>query len=79
MKPIGELCNVDKLGRIVIPKSVRNKLMLDDKSCLELFIDGENIIMQKYLPQCVFCGDRDNLEEYKGKCICSACKADICK
>lgn len=79
LKVVGELCNVDKLGRIVIPKRIRRIFELDQNSCLEMLIDDDKIIMKKYVPQCIFCGSTDELEEFKGKCVCKNCMNDLNK
>lgn len=73
LKVAGELCKVDKLGRIVIPKKIRQMFNLTDGSCLELLVDDDKIVLQEYIPQCIFCGTTDNLTEYKEKCICKDC------
>ena len=39
---------VDRLGRIVIPKEIRNTLRITVDDPLELFIDGENIVLKKF-------------------------------
>lgn len=79
LKVAGELCKVDKLGRIVIPKKIRQMFNLIDGSCLELLVDDDKIVLQEYIPQCIFCGTTDNLTEYKEKCICSDCIGNLSK
>lgn len=39
---------VDKLGRIVIPKEVRDMLRIERDDCLEIFIEDDKIILRKY-------------------------------
>lgn len=39
---------VDGLGRIVIPKEIRNKIKIDENDCLEFFYNSEYIIIKKY-------------------------------
>lgn len=73
MKAAGYLCRIDALGRVVIPKQLRNQFGLEDGVCLELFTTDTQIIMQKYQPGCVFCGNAENLTELNGKCICKDC------
>ena len=48
MKNTGIVRKIDRLGRIVIPKEIRNTLRILDDDNLELLVDGENIILRKY-------------------------------
>ena len=48
VKNTGMVRKVDRLGRIVIPKEIRNTLRITIDDPLELFIDGENIILKKF-------------------------------
>lgn len=52
MKLTGIVRRVDDLGRIVIPKTVRQQLQIREGAPLEIFIDenNERIIFQKYYP-----------------------------
>ena len=70
MKSTGIVRSTDYLGRIVIPKELRNVLDISEKDCLEIFTDGEQIILQKYQPACIFCGEAKDIVNYKGKNIC---------
>ena len=73
MKPAGFLCKIDKLGRIVIPKPLRNKLGIDTGDTIELFTEPDAIVMKKYAMRCMFCGNGDDLRDFQGKAICSDC------
>ena len=50
MKSTGIVRKVDELGRVVIPVELRRSLGVDVKDALEIFIDGDQIILQKYQP-----------------------------
>ncbi|HDR7470744.1 AbrB/MazE/SpoVT family DNA-binding domain-containing protein [Bacillus toyonensis] len=50
MKATGVTRKVDELGRVVIPKELRNTLGIKEKSPLEIFVEGEEIVLQKYQP-----------------------------
>jgi transcriptional pleiotropic regulator of transition state genes len=53
---------------------------LDTSSKLEIFVDGDTILLKKYRPAgaCDFCGEMDsNAVTYDGYCICSACRQKI--
>ncbi|MEK9198826.1 AbrB/MazE/SpoVT family DNA-binding domain-containing protein [Ureibacillus sp. FSL E2-3493] len=50
MKSTGIVRKVDELGRLVIPKELRKTLGIGEKDPIEIFIDGHQIILQKYAP-----------------------------
>ena len=47
MKSTGIIRRIDDLGRVVIPKEIRKNLNIKENDSLEIFIDGENIILKK--------------------------------
>lgn len=73
MKSTGVVRRVDELGRIVIPIELRRTLDIAEKDALEIYVDGEQIILKKYEPACIFCGDTRDVINYKGKNICQKC------
>lgn len=73
MKSTGIDRKVDELGRMVIPKELRDILGIDVKTPLEIFVDGETIILKKYNPGCTICGSMDDVEYFKGQRICREC------
>ncbi|KXY68781.1 MULTISPECIES: AbrB/MazE/SpoVT family DNA-binding domain-containing protein [Bacillus] len=48
MNSTGIVRKVDELGRIVIPKKIRETLDIHKKDPLEIFVEDESIILQKY-------------------------------
>lgn len=77
MKSTGIVRELDSLGRIVIPKSLRTIYGLNEKDGLEIFTDGDMLILRKYTPFCVFCGSSEGIISYKGKNICKRCVKEI--
>lgn len=80
MKSTGIVRGIDALGRIVLPKELRTSLKLDSNSKVEIFVDGETVLLKKYRPAgaCDFCGEIDpEAVQYGGYCICSACRRKI--
>lgn len=77
MKSTGIVRRVDELGRVVIPIELRRTLEIAEKDALEIYVDGEQIILKKYQPACIFCGNAKDVENYKGKNICQSCLAEI--
>ena len=77
MKSTGIVRKVDELGRIVLPKELRKTLTIDIKDSLEIYVEGEHIILKKYAPACIFCGDAKDVKNYRGKNICEACLTEL--
>lgn len=73
MKSTGIVRKVDELGRIVLPIELRRTLDIAEKDALEIYVDGDNIVLHKYQPACVFCDSTDDIIEYKGKNVCREC------
>ncbi len=73
MKSTGIVRKVDELGRVVIPIEIRNKFDIAEKDPIEIYVDGSCIILKKYEPNCIFCGNAKNLISYKDKLVCSKC------
>lgn len=79
MKATGIVRKMDELGRIVLPIELRRTLNIEEKDALEIYVDGENIILKKYEPACIFCGNAKNVINYKGKNICPDCMEELKK
>ena len=79
MKATGIVRKVDELGRIVLPIELRRTLNIEIKDPLEIYVDGESIMLKKYQPACVFCGSSDNIKQRKGKNVCSKCVEELQK
>lgn len=48
MRATGIVRRVDDLGRIVIPKEIRRKLLIKDGEPMELFIEDDGVVFKKY-------------------------------
>ena len=79
MKSTGIVRKLDELGRAVLPMGLRRSLDINEKDPIEIFVDGETIVLKKYEPTCVFCNNTKNLELFKGKNICPECMSDFKK
>ena len=79
MKSTGIVRRVDELGRIVIPMELRRLLGIGEKDPLEIYVDGDLIILRKYVPSqaCIFCGNANDVINYKGKNVCKECLTAI--
>ena len=70
MKSTGIVRKVDELGRIVLPIELRRTLDIEVKDALEIYVDGSQIILKKYEPACIFCGNAKNVIHFKGRILC---------
>ncbi len=77
MKSTGIVRKVDELGRVVLPIELRRTLNIMEKDALEIYVDGESVILKKYEPACIFCGNAKDVAHFKGKNVCDSCISDI--
>ena len=77
MKSTGIVRKVDGLGRVVIPIELRRTLGIDIQDALEIYVDGESVVLKKYHPNCIFCNSTDDLIIYRGKSVCGVCIKDM--
>lgn len=48
MKEIGVVRRLDDLGRITIPKEIRNKLGISNRGELEIYMEQDKIVLKRY-------------------------------
>lgn len=77
MKATGIVRKVDELGRIVLPIELRRTLDIAERDALEIFVDGNSVVLKKYGPRCVFCNGGKGVETFKGKSICPKCLKEL--
>ena len=73
MKKTGIIRKLDKLGRVVLPIELRRGLDWNEHDRVEIFIEDDRVVLQKYEPNCLFCGGTKNLKEFRGKQVCARC------
>lgn len=83
-KATGIVRKIDELGRVVIPRELTKTLDIQlrergitDGTPLEIFVEGDSIILKKYQPSCIFCGSFKDVKEHMGKKVCKACAKAI--
>ena len=77
IKSTGIVRRMDELGRVVIPMELRNQFKIVEKDPIEIFVDGSSIVLRKYEPNCIFCGNTKDLYEYNDKLVCRKCAEKI--
>ena len=79
MKDIGIARPVDRLGRIVIPKSIIKQLDIKNGEKLDIYLEGTRIILEKTIKRCASCGSEDNLAACGDIVLCFDCADRILK
>ena len=64
MNNTGMIRRIDELGRIVIPIEIRNRFDIKEKDPMEIYVDDGSIVIKKYEPNCLFCGETENIIEF---------------
>lgn len=79
LKSTGIIRKLDKLGRVVIPIDIRDKFGICEKDLIEIFVEGSSIVLKKYEPNCIFCGDTKKLVSHNDKLVCKKCSERLKK
>lgn len=70
----GVVRKFDHLGRLVIPKEVRDACGMTEGSVVEILGVGDGVYVRRYRPGCVFCGKNVvNPTVVLGKELCEGC------
>ena len=79
MKSTGILRKLDELGSQVLTIELRRTLDIAERDAVEIYVDGDAVVLKKYKPACVFCGNAENITDYKGRSVCAECLEDLRK
>ena len=75
MKSTGIVRKVDELGRVVIPIELRRTLDINIKDPLEIYVDNDRVVLNKYQPNmgCQITGESsdENVSLANGKIVLS--------
>ncbi len=78
MKSTGMVRPVDNLGRVVIPREIRKQFDIENGvDSFEIFVDDDKIILRKYQPSCIFCGEMKDTVIYNNHVVCKACAENM--
>ena len=77
MKATGIVRKVDVLGRIVLPIELRKNFDIEKEDPIEIYVDGDYILLKKYEPACIFCGNAKDVKRIHDKNVCSECLKEL--
>lgn len=78
--PLGDIRSLDDFGRIVIPVEIRTHLgIIPQVDMVEIYTNGQNIILKKHESACVFCGSNTDTFTFKNKTVCKKCAKELSK
>lgn len=77
MHGTGIFRHVDALGRFVLPKEMRKTLDIKQNDSLQIFLEGDTIVLRKVQEHCAFCGASDDLTDFHEKKICTRCIEEL--
>jgi transcriptional pleiotropic regulator of transition state genes len=77
MKATGIVRKVDELGRVVLPVELRKTFDIKKEDPLEIYVDGDSIVLKKYEPACIFCGNAKNVKRIHDKIVCEDCLEEM--
>ena len=77
MKSTGIVRKIDELGRIVLPIEMRHTMHIEPRDTMEIFVDGNSIILRKYEQECIFCGSTKKVSVFKDRCVCENCRKEL--
>ncbi|MFX3643451.1 MAG: winged helix-turn-helix transcriptional regulator [Candidatus Pristimantibacillus sp.] len=80
MKSIGIVRHLDKLGRIVLPKELRDSLDIQVRDDIEYFHDTDNylVVLRKFRStSCLFCDAAEDLSMFKEQLVCKDCARSL--
>ena len=85
MKSTGIVRKVDELGRIVLPVELRRTMDIVEKDALdiserdplEIYVDGNSIVLRKYRPSCIFCDSTKDVRTFRGRNVCPRCLREL--
>jgi len=79
MQKNGIVRKVDDLGRIVLPMEIRRIMGIAERDALLISMNENEIVIRKYEPICLFCGNNRSLREFRGKTVCADCIREMNK
>ncbi|MBQ6263819.1 MAG: AbrB family transcriptional regulator [Clostridia bacterium] len=78
MAKSGYLREIDRLGRVVVPKQYRKEMNIPEEGG-EVLLTCKNgvVTISKSAETCIFCRSRRKLSDVKGRPVCAKCLDEI--
>ncbi len=77
MRSTGIFRRIDSLGRFVLPKELRKNLDINQNDYLQIFTEGDTIILKKSQLSCALCGNTEDLKDHLDKKVCQHCITEL--
>lgn len=81
MKGTGIFRRIDSLGRFVLPKELRRTLNINQDDYLQIFLEGDTIVLRKNQQKCIICDTEETAQEelceFHGKKLCKNCMKEL--
>ena len=77
MKYLGIVRNIDDLGRVTLPKELRDIRGIKADDPVDIMVDGDMICLRKHVPGCTICGGTEQLLDVNGIKICRDCGVKV--
>lgn len=71
MKATDIVRRIDHLARIVLPKELRAQLEISEGTPLEIYMEGNMLVLEEYARGCVLCGGAESSTEHRGQLVCA--------
>jgi len=68
---------IDDLGRIVVPAETRRLFNIHEGDELAITVEGNAVVLRKLEASCVFCSTTEAVSAFKGRGVCTSCKAEL--
>ncbi len=77
VKKTGLTRKIDDLGRVNIPKEIRDDFCLLEGDAMTFCVEGRRIIMEKYEKSCCMCRSETELVDFEDSKVCKKCLRKI--
>jgi transcriptional pleiotropic regulator of transition state genes len=77
LKSFGIISEIDKVGSVKLPDILLGLCDIENGDDIEMRLEGDNVIMSKYPPACIFCGSEKDLREFRNKSFCCCCADEL--
>lgn len=77
VKKTGLTRKIDDLGRLNIPKEIRDDFCLLEGDAMTFSVEGRRIIIEKYERSCCMCRSEKELVDFEDSKICKRCLKKI--